>query len=79
MADIYSGLSRVFCKVFNLSEVDLNADTTANDIEGWDSLRHIVLLTEIEREFNIKISLKSAMAIKTVGDLANSIRDLLEK
>ena len=44
-------------------------DTTANDIDEWDSLSHIRLMVAVERKFNVKFSNSEIEALKRVGDL----------
>jgi len=44
-------------------------DRTANDIDEWDSLSHILLMVAVERKFNVKFSNSEIEALKRVGDL----------
>jgi acyl carrier protein len=46
---------------------------TANDVEGWDSLSHVVLILAIENRFKIKFNNKELLTLKNVGDLLHSI------
>ena len=42
---------------------------TANDIDGWNSLSHMILVTEIEIEFAVKFKLKELNKMRNVGDM----------
>jgi acyl carrier protein len=42
---------------------------TANDVDSWDSLSHMVLIVEIEKAFNIKFKLRELNKMKNVGDM----------
>jgi acyl carrier protein len=53
----------------DLDEESVNLDTTAADIEEWDSLSHIRLIVAIERKFNVKFKNSEIEALKRVGDL----------
>jgi acyl carrier protein len=53
----------------DLDEGTVKPDTTANDIEEWDSLSHIRLIVAIERKFNIKFKNSEIESLKRVGDL----------
>ena len=53
--EIYERLNEVFQDVFGDDEITVHNDTTAADIDGWDSLRHITLLAAIEDEFDIQM------------------------
>jgi acyl carrier protein len=46
---------------------------TAQDIEKWDSLRHIQLISEVERVFGIKFKLREILHMNNVGDLIDLI------
>jgi acyl carrier protein len=46
---------------------------TAQDIENWDSLHHIQLISEVERAFRIKFKLREVLSMKNVGDLIDLI------
>jgi acyl carrier protein len=53
----------------DLDEGSVKPDTTANDIEEWDSLSHIRLIVAIERKFKIKFKNSEIESLKRVGDL----------
>lgn len=61
-------LEQIFQTVFNDSQIHLEKDMGPETIEGWDSLSQIILVEEIEKEFNISIDLDDALGVKTVGD-----------
>ena len=54
---IFDKLNRVFQDVFDNETLELEDNTTADDIEEWDSLTHIDLVVAVEREFGIKFSM----------------------
>lgn len=47
---------------------------TAGDVENWDSLTHIDLITAVEREFRVKLTTSEVMSLKNVGDLMSLIQ-----
>jgi acyl carrier protein len=53
----------------DFDEASVTADTTANDIEEWDSLSHIRLIVAIERRFKVKFKNSEIESVKKVGDL----------
>lgn len=71
--EIFKRLNEVFQDVFGDDSVTVNDKTTASDIEGWDSLRHITLLTAIEDEFEISFSLEQSFSFKNVGNIVDAI------
>lgn len=73
--EIYERLNEVFQDVFGDDDITVNDDTTAKDIEGWDSLRHITLLAAIEDEFDIEFSMGQTVKMKNVGEMVDYIED----
>ena len=51
---IFKELDEVFQDVFDDEDIHVNENTTADDIEDWDSLEHINLVVAIENHFNMK-------------------------
>ncbi len=66
---IYSDLEEIFEDVLD-SSVELSPDTTAEDVEGWDSLGHIRLIIAIEKAFKVKFTAAEVSSLSNVGDLA---------
>jgi acyl carrier protein len=75
--EIKSRLNQVFCKVFKDDSIVISDETTAKDIEKWDSLTHLILISTTEYEFGIKFKLKELIAMKNVGDFMTSIQSKL--
>ena len=71
--EIFERLNDVFADVFDDDTITVSEDTTAADIDGWDSLMHITLISAVEDEFDIKFYMKSVVAMKNVGDMADVI------
>jgi len=72
--EIKSQLTVVFNTVFN-KEVEITDELTASDVDGWDSLSHMLLISEVEKAFNIKFKLKELNKMKNVGAMINLIID----
>ena len=71
--EIFEKLNEIFCDVLDLDEVELTDETSADDIEEWDSLSHIQLIVAIEKEFKLKFTSKEIMSWKNVGEMVNCI------
>ena len=71
--EIFERLNDVFRDVFDDYTITVSEDTTAADIDGWGSLMHITLISAVEDEFDIKFDMKSVVAMKNVGDMADVI------
>lgn len=73
--EIYERLNEVFQDVFGDDGITVTDQTTAADIDGWDSLRHITLLAAIEDEFDIEFSMAATVKMKNVGEMVNYIEE----
>jgi acyl carrier protein len=75
--EILSKLTSIFKKIFNNDSLILTKELTANDVENWDSLTHMLLITEIENSFSIKFKLKDLNKMRNVGDMIEIITSKL--
>ena len=64
----------IMIDTFDLDDVTITRETTAADIEEWDSLSHIRLIVAIEREFGIKFSNAEIEALANVGQLLDTVQ-----
>jgi acyl carrier protein len=74
---IFEQLNEIFIDVLDLDECELTDETSANDIEEWDSLSHIQLIVAIEKAFKIKFTSLEIMKWKNVGEMVSSIQEKL--
>lgn len=66
-------LNEVFKDVFDDEYISITDSTTAADIEDWDSLNHIFLITSTEKAFNIKFSMGETQKLNNVGEMIDLI------
>ncbi|MDA3929061.1 MAG: acyl carrier protein [Prolixibacteraceae bacterium] len=66
-------LKDIFLDVLDLDELDLTRETTANDVDEWDSLSHIMLIVNIEKSFKIRFTSKEIQRWKNVGEMVDCI------
>ncbi len=71
--EIYEKLDEVFQDVFDDEEIHVSAETTANDIEDWDSLEHINLVVAVEAAFGIKFNMNEVVSFQNVGEMVDVI------
>jgi len=71
--EIAGKLKSVFQKVFEENDITITREMTAQDVEKWDSFRHIQLINEVENAFRVKFKLREIMGMKNVGDLIDLI------
>ena len=66
-------LTQIFRLVFDDDSLQITPDTTANDVDGWDSLSHVNLITTVEAKFTIRFTQKELLRQRNVGDLIADI------
>jgi acyl carrier protein len=76
--EIFGRLNEVFREYFDDDDITVTDETTAADIEDWDSLEHINLLVAIEREFGIKFTMGETSEMKNVGEMVTAISEHLK-
>ncbi|NLU39935.1 MAG: acyl carrier protein [Bacteroidales bacterium] len=64
--------------VLQNKNLTLNASSSSKDVEGWDSLRHVMIISEVEKEFAISIDFMEVLEIKTIGDICTSVSKQLK-
>lgn len=72
-------LNSIFQMVFDDESIQIKPEMTANDIDGWDSLSHINLITAVEAKFKIRFTQKELLTQKNIGDMLTMISAKVEK
>ena len=72
--EVFEKLNEVFQDVFDDDSIRVTPNTTADDIEDWDSLEHITLISAVEREFRMKFKMGEISSMKNVGEMASIIQ-----
>ena len=62
-------MNKVFREIFEDPAISLKDETTAQDIEGLDSLRHIDLIMQLEEEFGLRFTVDDITGLKNVGEM----------
>ena len=76
--EIYAKLTEIFKENLDLDEIELTDTTTADDVEGWDSLAHIGLIAAIEQEFGFRFAMKEVVNLHNVGEMVDLILQKME-
>tara|TARA_A100001388_G_scaffold277126_1_gene266977 strand:- start:1608 stop:1859 length:252 start_codon:yes stop_codon:yes gene_type:complete len=77
--EINKGLEEIFQETFEDEEIVLTDDTTAEDIEEWDSLMQIRLLIKIEKQFNLRFNPIEIAELENIGQMIDLMMRLLSK
>ena len=73
-AAIIRELNPIFADILDLPDLQLNPESNASNVEGWDSLAHINLVVAIEKRYRIKFALGELQDLKNVGEMAALIQ-----
>lgn len=73
--EIFEKLNEIFREVFEDDSIVVTDSTSSADIEDWDSLTHITLVSSVEDEFDIKFSMKDVIGMKNVGEMVDIIME----
>jgi acyl carrier protein len=77
MQEIMDTQSAIIREVFENDDLVVTRDTTADDVDEWDSLTHLQLIAAIEHKFKVRFALGELQALKNVGDMADLIQKKL--
>ncbi len=73
--EITEKLTAIFREVFNDDAIILQDEMTAANVENWDSLTHMIMISKIEEEFGLKFRLKELNKLKKVGDIITILEE----
>jgi len=76
MQDLDGRLRKVFSELFRVEPAELQDDVRRGELDGWDSLGHLDLVSALEREFGVSLDTDQALEIETFGDAKRVLRHL---
>ena len=76
--EIFNGVQDIFRDIFDEDGMVIKNATSSDEIEDWDSLNHINLVSAIEKEFEIRFALGELMALKDVGSMIDLMVEKLK-
>ena len=65
--EIFAKVQDIFRDIFDEDDLVITDSTSSDEIEDWDSLNHINLVSAIEKEFKIRFALGELQTLKDVG------------
>jgi len=72
-SEILEKVNAVFIDTLDNEDIVLTYETTANDVDDWDSLNHIQLVVAIEKQFKIRFTSQEIQSWNNVGEMIDSI------
>lgn len=71
--EILKRVEEIFREELEQENLVLTDETTADDVDGWDSLSHVQLVAAMEEAFGIEFKSREILSWDNVGDLIDSI------
>jgi acyl carrier protein len=72
-SDRLERLGDIFRDVFNDEDLVISRQTSAKDVEEWDSVMHVSLIVNVEKAFGVRFSSSEVAKLQNVGELADLI------
>ena len=76
--EVFSGIQDIFRDIFDADDLVISNTTNSDEIEDWDSLNHIGIISAAEKEFRIKFALGELSTLKDVGSMVDLIIEKLK-
>lgn len=73
--EILKKVNEIFWDVFDDESITVYEEMTADDVEDWDSLTHITLISEVEHAFGFKFQMKDVIGMSNVGEMLTIIEN----
>ena len=75
--EVFRKLELIFFEVLDIQNIHLEEVTSSDDIDEWDSLAHVQLINQIQREFGVKFNAREMIGWENVGQMVDSILNKL--
>lgn len=76
--EILEKVQDIFRTVLDDEDIVLSNESTADDIEEWDSLNNLLLLVQIEKTFGVKFTSSESSSWQNVGEMIESLHAKLK-
>ncbi len=70
---IIAQIQQILCETLKKESLTIDEHTTSSEVEGWDSLNHMIIIAQIERHFGITFNFREVLKFKNIGDLRQTI------
>ena len=74
---ILASINQIFIDLFDDNSIVLTELSDTSDVEAWDSLNHIQVITAIEKHFKIRFELNDLLNFQNIGDLCRGVQSKL--
>jgi acyl carrier protein len=75
--EIIAQVKQILKTALNHENFEMSETLSATDVDGWDSLSHMIIISEVEKQFSITFKLKELNKMKNMGDMLDLIASKL--
>jgi len=76
--NISDKVKQIIAKSIEVDLVKINDDTAIGDFPKWDSISQLVIITSLEKEFDIEFDPEDIMELEDVDDMIEAIEENLK-
>lgn len=73
MVEVQGIFEDIISKILLLENEQIKDNISRDDLELWDSMTHLALVSELEQAFDIILSDDDVTEIKTIGDIRKTL------
>jgi acyl carrier protein len=70
---MFKQISDVLCEVFDLDSSQITPTTTKNDLDEWDSMKQLELITALESQFSVKFTIDEMISIDSIPKIIEAL------
>lgn len=67
-------LNQILAKVLGINQDQITDETSPDNVETWDSFNGLMLVSELESEFNVRFTMDEVLSVKCVKDIKESLK-----
>ena len=71
--EVLAALNGIFSVVLNKEDLQLRENMSTDDIDNWDSLTNMTIISEIERLWEVHFKLRDIIRMRNIGDMVDTI------
>ena len=76
--EIFKNVESVFKNILEIDNIEIKESFNNKDVDGWDSLTHIMLIVEIEKTFKIKFLSSEIISWNNIGEMIDCIESKIK-
>lgn len=75
--DSLARIQAILRDVLDIDDLVVSRQTSAPEVDGWDSLAHINIIVAMEKDFGVRFALGELEELKNVGDMVDLLAQKL--